>query len=85
MDIHFDIHITLDVPQLSPLLTIGRNVVANLSNISTALDTLSSTLDTELTQIQDALMSMNGPTQEEVDAVAQRVSDLRDRISNIIP
>lgn len=59
--------------------------MANLGNISSALSDLSTTLETELSQIADALRNMTGPTQEEVDAVASQVNNLRDRISNIIP
>jgi uncharacterized phage infection (PIP) family protein YhgE len=74
--------ITVNIPQLD---TLGDKIMANLSNISSALDSLSATLDSELTEIHDALANMQGPTQEEIDAVAQRVADLRDRIANIIP
>lgn len=59
--------------------------MATLSNISTALDSLSDTLDAELTAIHEALTATSGPTQEEVDAVAQRVLSLKDRIANILP
>lgn len=64
-------------------LNIGESLMANLSNISAALDTLSDTLESELQQIADALR--DSPSQIEVDAIAQRVSDLKDRIANIIP
>jgi predicted transcriptional regulator len=57
--------------------------MANLNNISTALDNLSDTLETELQQIADALR--DSPSQTEVDTIAQRVLDLKDRIANIIP
>jgi hypothetical protein len=79
----FTISININIPQLSEFVGLGRQIVANLSAISTALDELSQTLDTELTQIADAL-SMS-PPQSEVDALAQRVRDLRDRVANIIP
>ena len=63
--------------------------MASLDNISQALDELNSTLDTELTEIAQALAdasaSAGGPTTEEVDAVAQRVRDLQQRVANIIP
>jgi hypothetical protein len=78
----FPFVITVKIPQLDIL---GDKIMANLSNISSALDSLSATLDNELTEIHDALANMQGPTQEEIDAVAQRVADLRDRIANIIP
>jgi hypothetical protein len=78
----FTVRLVLDMPQLT---TIGRQIMANLTNISTALDELNATLDTELTAIHDALANMSGPTQEEVDAVAMRVLELQQRIANIIP
>lgn len=81
----FRFHVVVDIPQLQRIEHIGEQVVANLSNISTALDQLSTTLDEELTAIHDALVAAQGPTQEEVDAVAQRVLELKDRIANIIP
>jgi len=68
------------IPQL---LTLGNKIMASLSSITTALDNLSTVLDAELTAIADALQ--NSPSQEEVDVVAVRVMELRDRIANIIP
>lgn len=65
------------------LINLGESFMANLSNISTALDNLSATLEKELQEIADALL--DSPTQAEVDAVAQRVIDLKDKIANIIP
>jgi hypothetical protein len=77
--------VIVEIPQFVPLLELGRKLVAGLSNITTALETLSNTLESELTEIQAALANMTGPTQEEVDAVAQKVVELRDKIANIIP
>jgi hypothetical protein len=57
--------------------------MASLQSISDALTSLETTLETELGEIAAALA--NHPSQEEVDAVAQRVNDLRDRVHNIIP
>lgn len=74
--------IIIEIPQLKRL---GDELMANLNSISVAIDQLSQTLDDELTAIHDALSGMQGPTQEEVDTIAQRVTDLRDKIANIIP
>lgn len=65
------------------LRTIRETFMASLSEITTALDELSATLETELTEIAAALA--NAPSQADVDAVAQRVRDLKDRIAAIIP
>lgn len=56
--------------------------MASLNNISVALDDLSLTPETELTEIADALA--NSPSQAEIDAVAQRITTLRDKVANII-
>ena len=71
--------------ELSPheLNTLGDKFMASLSSITSALDELSNTLETELQQIADALA--NTPSQAEIDAVAQRVLSLKDRVANIIP
>jgi uncharacterized protein YdcH (DUF465 family) len=81
------VKLTIDGPvdDILKVLNLGDNIMANLANISTALDDLATTLDAELEVIHEALMNMNNPTQEEIDAVAQRVTDLKDKIANIIP
>lgn len=79
MKAELKLHIVLEIPQI---LQIGKIFMASLGNISTALDELSTTLETELSEIAEALA--NTPTQAEVDAVAERVVALKDRIANII-
>ena len=78
----FTITVDINIPQLD---TLGAQIMESMQSITDALDSLSTTLDSELTQIADALAVAGGPTQEAVDAVVQRVNDLRDRIANIIP
>lgn len=80
----FTVNVEVSIPQLRGLTKLGAQLVANLSAISEALDQLQQTLDQELTEIAMALQN-SGPTQDEVTAVAQRVLDLKDRISTIIP
>ena len=77
----FTITVQLSIPQLD---TWGEQLVASLNNITDALQQLSATLDQELTEIATALQNAT-PTQAEVDAVAQQVLSLRDRVQNIIP
>lgn len=78
--VRWDVHVHVHWPEGEQL---GRAIVANLNNISTALDELETTLNQELTEIADALQ--NSPTQADVDAIATRVLALKDRIAVIIP
>ena len=74
--------IIVEIPQLK---IIGEKLMASLNSISVAIDQMNETLDDELTAIHALLAQMQGPSQEEIDAVAQRVLDLKDKIANIIP
>lgn len=78
--VRWDVHVHIHWPEGEHL---GEQIVANLSSISTALDELETTLNTELTEIADALQ--NSPTQADVDAIVTRVLALKDRIAVIIP
>lgn len=75
-----DIRVEVAFPQLTSL---GEQLVASLTAITEALTSLESTLDTELTEIAAALAQVADPA--EVQAVADRVLALRDRVQNIIP
>ena len=80
MDIQISVALTHHIPQLD---TVGEHLVASIQSIADALTSLEETLTTELQEIADALA--NNPSQDEVDAVRQRVDDLRARVANIIP
>lgn len=66
--------------------TLGDRMAEILDPVRAALDSLESTLATELTEIAAALANASTPIDPaEVQAIADRVLALRDRVANIIP
>ena len=96
MELHIHIHNHVDLPQLSSLEGVLRKGFTSMSEatdrltqaVTDTMNDLTSVLDTEITQITDALNAANGDPAL-VDLQTQRLLAFRDtfnqRVANIIP
>ena len=90
MDLHLHFHLDLTgvEPLLTALLEKGERMAASLDALTTAIDSLTATLEAELPQIIAALQAATGDSaalQATIDAQVGRLQDLQARVAGIIP